>query len=216
MKRASFHRDLRRANVMLVRSGVKVLDFGLASSEGEPGLNLQLTTTETSTVMGTVAYMSPEQFEKKVDARGDIFSFGALLYEMLTGRRAFTGNSVSSISYAILRDEPTPASEIIQGVPRELDNIVTRCLQKDPNRRYQHPGDLQNDLRRVKEGLASGESAITEQLQRGQKRHRRLSLVAAVSVASCLAMWWVLGRPQSSQGSREITRLTGDAGISRY
>src|SRR5438093_9742405 len=101
--------------------------------------------------------MSPEQAEgKKLDARTDIFSFGALLYESITGRRAFAGDSMASVLSAILRDEPKPAAEIAHGVPRELDRIVTRCLQKDPDRRYQHAGDLKIDLQQVKEEPVAG------------------------------------------------------------
>ena len=88
-------------------------------------------------IVGTVSYMSPEQAEgRKVDARTDIFSFGAVLYETITGRRAFCGGSALSILSAVLREEPKPAAEIAPGLPRDLDRIVTRCLHKDRNRRY--------------------------------------------------------------------------------
>ena len=109
-------------------------------------------------LVGTVSFMSPEQAEgKKVDARSDIFSFGAVLYEMLTGKRAFAGDSIVSILSAILRDEPRPAAEIVPDLPRELDRIITRCLHKDPNCRYQHAGDLKIDLQQVNEMPASAD-----------------------------------------------------------
>jgi serine/threonine protein kinase/Tol biopolymer transport system component len=217
------HRDLKPANIMLVKSGVKVLDFGLASWKRAPGPNnetrtMQPAPTETGTVMGTAAYMSPEQAQgKKVEARTDIFSFGALLYEMITSRRAFNGDSTASILSAILRDEPKPAAEIIQGLPRELGRIITRCLQKDPDLRYQHAGDLKIDLDQVKEDLASDDSAIAEQRLAGQKWRRWWWLVAAsASVAVCFAVWWGLREPQAAQPPWKLTRLTSDAGISRF
>jgi Tol biopolymer transport system component len=217
------HRDLKPGNIMVGKAGVKVLDFGLATCERAPGQNnqpptIQPTLTEAGMVMGTSAYMSPEQAEgKKVDARTDIFSFGSLLYEMITGRRAFVGDSRASILSAILRDEPKPAAEIVRGLPRDFGGIVTRCLQKDPNRRYQHAGDLQIDLQQVKEELASGDSAVAEQRPTGRSWRRWCWLLAATaSIAVCFAVWWVLRRPQAAQPPWELKRLTSDPGISRF
>ena len=159
------HRDLKPANVMITgpeeqgRAGVvKVLDFGLAklvekTDNSDLGLtesirNEEGLSTEQGTIIGTISYMSPEQAEgKKVDVRSDIFSFGALLYEMVTGRRAFQGESKVSTLSAILREEPKPVSHVVEGLPRELERIIARCLRKSPERRFQTAADLKLPLK---------------------------------------------------------------------
>ncbi|HYW42856.1 MAG TPA: protein kinase [Bryobacteraceae bacterium] len=218
------HRDLKPGNIMVSDAGaVKVLDFGLAKltehGSGEFARTETLTEgplTDEGVIVGTAAYMSPEQAEgKKVDSRTDIFSFGAVLYEMLTGRRAFGGKSMLSILTAILRDEPTPAREIAQGLPRDLDRILTRCLQKDPGRRYQHAGDLKLDLQQVKEGPAAGDSAVPEAAPAKRSAVRRWWLVAAAAcVAIAFAVGWWLHGPPAEPAPWVLTRLTADNGLS--
>ncbi|MEZ5332526.1 MAG: protein kinase [Thermoanaerobaculia bacterium] len=162
--RGIVHRDLKPANVLVDGDGrVRVLDFGLARIE-----EVGLTGTETAgptealtgggRIVGTLAYMSPEQAEgKPVDARTDLFSLGVVLYEMATGERPFTGDTGMSILTSILRDEPVSVTERNTRLPRHLGRIVRRCLQKDPGRRYQSALDLRNDLLELREDLASGE-----------------------------------------------------------
>src|SRR5215831_19162212 len=138
------HRDLKPANILVNASGVKLLDFGLAqiestsTSQSADDATQALDLTQAGTILGTAAYMSPEQAQAKpVDARSDIFCFGAVLYEMLSGRRAFDGDSAVGIAAAILHKEPDPLD-----VPPELRNVIARCLRKSASGRYQSAAEL--------------------------------------------------------------------------
>src|SRR5262249_46043588 len=154
------HRDLKPENLFVTRDGrVKILDFGLAKltqqEEGAPASNLPTATptTESGIVMGTVGYMSPEQVRgRPADARSDIFSFGSILYEMLSGRRAFQGDSAADTMSAILKEDPPDLSSTNQNVSPGLERIVRHCLEKNPEQRFQSARDLAFDLETLSGG----------------------------------------------------------------
>ena len=156
------HRDLKPGNVMVTKEGrVKVLDFGLAkltaAGQGDSStddVTISVPLTGRGMIIGTVPYMSPEQLQgETVDHRTDLFSLGIMLYEMATGQRPFKGKNSATITSSILRDTPRPVHQLNEEMPQPLGKMVSLCLEKDPENRFQSAKDLRNELRLLCEDL---------------------------------------------------------------
>ena len=222
------HRDLKPGNIMLTRSGAKLMDFGLARATGMAGPagasgatmtaltqspTIAAPLTAEGTIVGTFQYMSPEQLEgREADARSDIWAFGCVLYEMVTGRRAFSGSSQASLIGAIMRDSPRPISEQVPMSPPALDRVVSQCLARDPEDRWQSAADLKRALEWSGEP-ASGTAAAAGA---APARRRWLSVApmlgALVAGAALASGAWLALAPRAPHDGAAVLDLTASPG----
>ncbi len=229
------HRDIKPANVMLTRSGdVKVMDFGIARAVADTGATM----TQTSAVIGTAQYLSPEQARgEQVDARSDLYSTGCLLYELLTGRPPFVGDSPVSVAYQHVREEPVPPSRIDPDVPRNADAIVLKALTKDRENRYQTADEMRRDIAAAQAGRTivppavpmdatqaidrntvlagtSGYPAATETDRRESKGGRAFGYaLLGLAVIAIFVLAAILGRELFAGGGAETTRVPDITGL---
>jgi serine/threonine protein kinase/Tol biopolymer transport system component len=211
-KQGIVHRDLKPGNVMLTKTGAKLLDFGLARSgvEASPlhGFTEAATQakplTQEGTILGTFQYMAPEQLEgREADSRTDIFALGALLYEMATGIRAFQGTSKTSLIAAIVSSHPAPISSVTPMVPPALDHIVRKCLEKDPDDRWQSAHDVASELRWLSEAGSQAGVATTVTLRRKTRERLAWSMAALFALLAIVAAAaWMRNQPKPREPFR--------------
>jgi Tol biopolymer transport system component len=213
-KQGIVHRDLKPGNVMITKSGAKLLDFGLAGTGEAAAAGEVLSTlrtldkplTEHGTILGTFQYMAPEQLEgHPADARTDIFALGAVLYEMATGRRAFAGQSRTSLIAAIVSSQPPPVSSVQEMSPPALDHVIRKCLEKDPEDRWQSARDVMAELRWIAEG---GSRVGLPAVVLGRRRVRERTAWAAFAVAALAAAGFAVAWARRAPKPPPLVRFT--------
>jgi Tol biopolymer transport system component len=218
------HRDLKPSNIMLTKVGAKLMDFGLAKQsatvtlaavENEMTIAEEAKLTSEGTLVGTFQYMAPEQLEgKEVDSRTDIFALGEVIYEMATGKTAFSGKSRASLIAAILTDDPPPITQLQPLAPPALERVIRKCVAKDPDERWQSAGDLASELNWISEAGSQAGTMVPPGIL-GKKRTRAIWIAAEVALVllAALLAWQAGGRAHSTTPTPVHLTITLPAGM---